>query len=94
MLTVGAVTRIFVATVPVNLRATEPLSKEQVPLSLFPSAPEPPATAEVAVPQEDAAPEPKPRQRQMHAPAARQLEAVIQRLEPAEKVCPHSGQVQ
>ena len=72
--------------------ATATLSKEQVLLSLFPPPAEPPATAEVAVPQEEAAAEPKPRQRQMHAPAARQLETVIQRLEPADKVCPHCGQ--
>lgn len=74
--------------------ATENLSKEQILLSLFPPPAEPPATSEVAVPeatgQTDV--EKTARRRQMHSPAARQLETVTQRLEPAEKVCPHCGQ--
>ena len=74
--------------------ATEaPLSKEQILMALFPPPAEPSAASQVAV---DDAPAPgaaekSPRQRQMRTPAARALETVTERLEPAEKVCPHCG---
>ena len=69
----------------------ENLSKEQILMSLFPPPAEPPATSEVAVEGDPAQPEKAPRQRRLHAPAARALETVTERLEPAEKVCPHCG---
>lgn len=62
------------------------LSKEQVLLSLFPSATEAPATREVVVAPTEA-PEPRPR-RQF---AIKAVETVTERLEPPEKVCPHCG---
>jgi len=60
------------------------LSKEQILLSLFPAAAQPAATQQVLV---LAAQEKEPRPRRQ--PAAKVLETVTQRLEPAEKVCPH-----
>ena len=69
-----------------------PLSKEQVLMSLFPAPAEPPATSQVTV--EASAPteeQKEPRRRLMRTPAVRELETVTQRLEPAEKVCPHCG---
>ena len=73
--------------------ATENLSKEQILLSLFPSPAEEPAASQVAVPEATGQTEVEKaqRRRQMHTPAARQLETVTERLEPAEKVCPHCG---
>jgi transposase len=69
------------------------LSKEQILMSLFPPPAETPATSEVAVEGDGAQTEKEkaPRQRQMSTPAARALETVTERLEPAEKVCPHCG---
>jgi transposase len=69
----------------------ENLSKEQILMALFPPPAEPPATREVAVEDESARTEKAPRRRQMRTPAARALETVTERLEPAEKVCPHCG---
>lgn len=71
----------------------ENLSKEQILMGLFPPAAEPPAASEVAVEGNAAQTEKEkaPRQRVMRTPAARELETVTQRLEPAEKVCPHCG---
>lgn len=71
----------------------ENLSKEQILMSLFPPPAEPPATSEVAVEGDGTQPEKEkaPRRRQMRTPAARELETVTERLEPAEKVCPHCG---
>lgn len=71
--------------------ATETLSKEQILLSLFPPPAELPATSEVSVPEATGEVETTPRRRQRRTPAARELETVTQRLEPAEKVCPHCG---
>lgn len=72
----------------------ENLSKEQILMALFPPPAEPPAASEVAA-EGAAAPTEKEekvqRQRKMGTPAARALETVTQRLEPAEKVCPHCG---
>jgi transposase len=72
----------------------ENLSKEQILMALFPPPAEPPAASEVAVEGESARTEKEkaPRRRQMRTPAARALETVTERLEPAEKVCPHCGQ--
>lgn len=72
----------------------ENLSKEQILMSLFPPPAEPPAASQVAVEGEAASTEPEkkvPRQRKMSTPAARALETITERLEPAEKVCPHCG---
>jgi transposase len=65
----------------------ETLSKEQILLSLFPAA-APAATQEVLLP--PVAEKTPPRERRQ--PAAKVLETVIERIEPAEKVCPHCGQ--
>jgi transposase len=63
------------------------LSKEQILLGLFPPAALP-ASAEVVVPATETKAEPRVRRQ----PMAQVLEVVTQRLEPAEKVCPHCGQ--
>lgn len=63
-----------------------PFSKEQILLSLFPPA-EPVATHEVLL---SAAEPPTPR-RERRQPAAKVLETVSERIEPAEKVCPQCG---
>ena len=68
------------------------LSKEQILLSLFPPPAEPPATQEVAVEGLSSQPDRGRSQRKTRTPAARELETVTQRLEPAEKICPHCGQ--
>jgi len=68
-------------------QADERLSKEQVLLSLFPPPAEPAATQQVLVRVEDKATEPRPRRQ----PALKVLETVTERIEPAEKVCPHCG---
>jgi transposase len=62
------------------------LSKEQILLSLFPKSEEPPATEQVLVP---ATKEKELRPRRQFA--IKTLETETQRLEPAEKVCPHCG---
>lgn len=64
----------------------ETLSKEQILLSLFPAA-APAATQAVLLP--PVAERTPPRERRQ--PAANVLETVTERLEPAEKVCPHCG---
>lgn len=64
----------------------ESLSKEQILLSLFATT-EPAATQEVLL---LPAAEPTPR-RERRQPAAKVLETVTERIEPAEKVCPHCG---
>lgn len=67
--------------------AESTFSKEQILLSLFAASAEAPATKDVLV-------EPtgtrEPRSRRQFA--VQDLETVTQRLEPAEKVCPHCGQ--
>ena len=68
-------------------QADERLSREQVLLSLFPSPTEPAATQQVLVRVEDKAAEPKPRRQ----PALKVLETITERIEPAEKICPHCG---
>ena len=68
-------------------QADERLSKEQILLSLFPAPAEPAATQQVLVLSPERGAEPRPRRQ----PAAKVLETVTQRLEPAEKVCPHCG---
>jgi hypothetical protein len=63
-------------------QAEERLSKEQILLSLFPAPAEPAATQQVLVLSPERGAEPRPRRQ----PAAKVLETVTQRLEPAEKV--------
>jgi transposase len=67
------------------------MSKEQIILSLFPPPAEPPATSEVAVEGLPTQPKEVRCRRQARTPAARELETLTERLEPAEKVCPHCG---
>jgi transposase len=69
-------------------QAAERLSKEQILLSLFPPPAEPAATQQVLLRAE--APAAPARERRQ--PAAKVLEMVTERIEPAEKVCPHCGQ--
>lgn len=74
---------------PSSERQTQgPLSKEQILLSLFPPPAEPPATQSVLVPW----PEEKAPARPRRQPAARVLETVTERLDPAETICPRCGQ--
>jgi len=68
-------------------QSDEPLSQEQVLLSLFPPAP-PAATQQVLVHLEPNATEPRTRRQ----PTAKVLETLTQRIEPEEKVCRHCGQ--
>ncbi len=68
-------------------QANPQLSKEQILLSLFPAPAQPPATQQVLV----RLGEHKAESRTRRQPAARVLETVTERLEPAEKVCPHCG---
>jgi transposase len=63
------------------------LSKEQILLSLFPPA-EPAATQQVLVRLNEKETAPRVRRQ----PAAKVLEIVTERIEPAEKVCPRCGQ--
>lgn len=63
------------------------LSKEQILLGLFPTV-EPPATAAVVLPAAPSQPQPK---RPARHPQIQVLETVTERIEPAEKVCPHCG---
>src|SRR5690349_3212616 len=63
------------------------LFKEQILLSLFPAPAEPPSTQGVLLPAAPAQDETGPRRQ----PAIRVLETVTERIEPAEKVCPHCG---
>lgn len=63
------------------------LSKEQILFSLFPAPAQPVATQEVLSLATPEKPEPRPRRQ----PAVKVLETVTERLEPAEKVCPHCG---
>lgn len=65
-------------------QASDPLSKEQILLSLFPPAVVP-ASAEVILPVTEATSEPRGRRQ----PAATVLEVVTERIEPVEKVCSH-----
>jgi transposase len=65
----------------------ERLSKEQILFSLFPPPAEPAATQEVLVRAEASDTPSRPRRQ----PAVQVLETVTQRIEPAEKVCPHCG---
>lgn len=66
------------------------LSKEQLLLSMFPAATEPPATQEVALPQSAANPAPQSK-RAPRNPQPKVIETVVERIEPEEKVCPHCG---
>jgi transposase len=61
------------------------LSKEQILLSLFPPPAEPPAVQQALVLNSEEDKPARPRRQ----PAARVLETVTERIEPAEKVCPH-----
>jgi len=63
----------------------ERFSKEQILLSLFPPPVEPPAVHQVLLPVDATKAEPRPRRQ----PAAKVLETRSERIEPAEKVCPH-----
>lgn len=69
-------------------QADERLSKEQILLSLFPPPAEPAATQEVLLLREEAIEVPARPRRQL---AAKVLETLTERIEPAEKVCPHCG---
>ena len=69
-------------------QADERLSKEQILLSLFPPPAEPAATQQVLVRVQEKDAEARPRRQ----PAAKVLETLSERIEPAEKVCPHCGQ--
>jgi transposase len=68
-------------------QAGDSLSREQVLLSLFPPPAGPVATHLVLV-RAEAKDTPARERRQ---PAARVLETVTERIEPAEKICPHCG---
>ena len=68
-------------------QASSTLSKEQVLLSLFGEA-QPASTDNVVVPDDEQKPERRPRT----PVVAREVETVTERIEPAEKVCPHCGQ--
>ena len=68
-------------------QTTDPLSKEQILLSLFPAPAEPAATHAVLLPPETRDTEARPRRQ----PAVKVLEMVTERIEPAEKVCAHCG---
>jgi hypothetical protein len=70
--------------------AQDHCSKEQTLMSLFPPAGEPPATQDVVVPatQPEKAANPRP----VRQPQVKVLATVTERLEPAEKVCPHCDQ--
>lgn len=68
-------------------RPDQNLSKEQVLLSLFPAAAQPPAVQQVLVPVKEQPEQPRVRRQ----PVAKVLETVTERLEPEEKVCPHCG---
>lgn len=63
------------------------LSKEQILLSLFPPPAEPAATQQVLLPAETREAPARP----VRQPAARVLETVTERIEPAETVCAHCG---
>lgn len=60
------------------------LSKEQVLLSLFPEA-------QAFATQEVVSCDPEPARRERRQPVAKVLETVSERIEPAEKICPHCG---
>jgi transposase len=62
------------------------LSKEQILLSLFGES-QPASTDNVVVPEDEGRSERSPRT----SVAAKEVETVTERLEPAEKVCPHCG---
>src|SRR5256714_12172345 len=68
-------------------QSDEPLSQEQVLLSLFAAPAQLAATQQVLVRLEPNATEPRTRRQ----PAAKVLETIRQRIEPEEKVCPHCG---
>lgn len=67
----------------------ENYSKEQILLNMFPAPAEPPATENVVLP-ENPASEPTPA-RPRRQPEIKAIETVTQRIEPAEKICPHCG---
>lgn len=69
-------------------QAESRLSKEQILLSLFPAPAQPAATQEVLLPPTPEKAEPRARRQ----PAIKVLETITERIEPAEKVCPHCGQ--
>lgn len=74
---------------PSSERYTEgKLSKEQILLSLFPPPAQPPATAAAVL---GASETRKEQERPRRQPAAKVLETVSERIEPAEKVCSHCG---
>lgn len=63
------------------------LSQEQVLLSFFPEPAQPAATQQVLLLPREERTDVRPRRQ----PAAKVLETVTERIEPAEKVCPHCG---
>ena len=67
-------------------QANSPFSKEQTLLSLFGQA-QPASTDNVVVPEDQSKVERRPRT----PVVAKELETVTERIEPAEKVCPHCG---
>lgn len=74
--------------------ADSELSPEQVLLSLFPPPSQPPATDQVVLPEGEGKPEGSGNKgRAPRQPALRQIETRTERIEPAEKTCPHCGKV-
>src|SRR5205085_3441432 len=63
------------------------LSKEQILLSLFAAPAQPAATQQVLLLPSQERTQTRPRRQ----PAAKVLETVTERIEPAQKVCPHCG---
>lgn len=75
-----------------KLPAQESLSQEQGLLQIWPPAAEPPATQDVALPQEPGSSAAAKSKRPVRNPQPKVLERVVERIEPQEKVCPHCGQ--
>jgi transposase len=71
--------------------STETLSKEQILMSLFPPPAEPPAASDVAVEEPAGDSKDIKRRRKPRNPVIGEVEKVTERIEPAEKVCPHCG---
>lgn len=72
--------------------APESYSEEQTLLDVLPERNEPPATQDVVLPESQNQPTSPAGQPHRHA-QPKVLEKVSQRLEPAEKICPHCGQL-
>lgn len=68
----------------------EPSSQEQDLMAIYPTPSTPPATEDVVLPA--GSPEEKKPSRARQQPDPETIETVTERIEPAEKVCPHCGQ--